>query len=214
MGIRIRPARYDDAEFLAWAMLTASRGHLRRGTWDLIIGADEARCLEYLKRLAVAEPRSPCHYENWFVAEVNDRPAAAVSGFEIRAGGRKIFAQAMSNVHKNLGWTEADLTALRQRLVPVWSCFLPEIAADWRIDNVATILEYRRHGLANMLVNEMIWEGINRKCKLAQIEILIGNDVAQATYEQFGFKTFDEKRSVEFAAVLDAPGLRRLVREL
>ena len=65
-----------------------------------------------------------------------------------------------------------------------------------------------------MLVNEMIQEGINCKCKLAQIEILIGNDAAQATYEKLGFRVFDEKRSVEFAAVLDAPGLRRLVREL
>ena len=181
MAIRIRPAKCEDAEFLAWNMLTASRGHLRRGIWDVIVGADEAGCLEYLKRLALTEPRSLCHYVNCLVAEVNDHPAAAICGFEMGAGGWTTFAEAMSNVHKDLGWTEADLTALRQRLVPVWSCFMPEIGADWRIYYVATIVEYRRRGLANLLVNEMIREGINRRCKLAQIEILIGNNAAQAT---------------------------------
>jgi ribosomal protein S18 acetylase RimI-like enzyme len=65
-----------------------------------------------------------------------------------------------------------------------------------------------------MLVNGMIQEGISRKCKLAQIELLIGNDAAQATYEKLGFRVLDEKRSLEFAGVLNAPGLRRLVREL
>ena len=35
-------------------MLSASRAHLARGLWDLIIGADEAGCLDYLRRLALA----------------------------------------------------------------------------------------------------------------------------------------------------------------
>ncbi|MBZ5697020.1 MAG: GNAT family N-acetyltransferase [Acidobacteriia bacterium] len=214
MAIKIRAATRDDADFLAQAMLSASRGHLGRGIWDLIVDTDEASRLEYLRLLAVAEPLSPYHYKSHLIAEVDGHPSATLSGFDMRNSGLAVVGQAMANVQKDLGWTEADLAALRQRLVPAWTCFLPEIGADWRIDNVATILEYRRRGLANMLVNEMIQEGINCKCKLAQIEILIGNDAAQATYEKLGFRVFDEKRSVEFAAVLDAPGLRRLVREL
>jgi hypothetical protein len=66
-----RPPRYsrratpDDAEFLAWVTLAASRAHLGRGLWDVIIGADEARCLDYLKRLAIAEPRSLYHWSSY-----------------------------------------------------------------------------------------------------------------------------------------------------
>jgi ribosomal protein S18 acetylase RimI-like enzyme len=195
-------------------MLSASRGHLRRGIWDLVVEGNEASRLDYLRRLAVAEPRSPCHYGTCLVAEVNDQPAAAISAFEMRAEIWTNFAQAMSNVQKDLGWTDADLTALRQRLAPVWSCFPPEIGADWRIYYVATVSEYRRRGLANLLVKEMIQKGIKRECKLAQIELLIGNDAAQATYEKLGFRVLDEKRSSEFADALSAPGLRRLVRDL
>jgi hypothetical protein len=49
MGIYIpraksRRATADDAEFLAWVTLAASRAHLSRGLWDVIIGADEAGC--------------------------------------------------------------------------------------------------------------------------------------------------------------------------
>jgi ribosomal protein S18 acetylase RimI-like enzyme len=214
VAIKIRAATRDDADFLAQAMLSASRGHLGRGIWDLIVDADEASRLEYLMRLAVAEPLSPCHYQNHLVAEVDGHPSATLSGFDLRSSGWAAVGQAMSNVQKDLGWTEADLAALRQRLVPAWSCFLPEIGADWGIENVVTLPEHRRRGLANALMDAIIKEGVERKCKLAQITILIGNDAAQATYEKLGFRVFDERRSPEFAGVLSAPGFRRLVRDL
>jgi hypothetical protein len=59
MSFQIRPGNVGDAPFLAEVMLSASRAHLARGLWDLIIGADEAGCLDYLRRLAIAEPRPP-----------------------------------------------------------------------------------------------------------------------------------------------------------
>jgi ribosomal protein S18 acetylase RimI-like enzyme len=214
VAIKIRAATRDDADFLAQAMLLASRGHLGRGSWDLILDSDEASRLEYLRQLAVAEPLSPCHYQNHLLAEIDGHPSATLSGFDMRNSGWAALGQAMSNVQKDLGWTEADLAALRQRLVPAWSCFLPEIGADWGIENVATLPEYRRRGLASMLMNAIIREGADRKYKLAQITIMIGNDAAQEAYEKLGFRVFDEKRSPEFAGVLGAPGLRRLVRDL
>lgn len=78
MTVSIRHARANDAEFLAWVMLSASRGHLQQGVWDLIIGADEVGCLAYLRRLAVAETRSRCHYESFWVAEVDEHPGGAL----------------------------------------------------------------------------------------------------------------------------------------
>jgi hypothetical protein len=70
----IRRATRADAKFLAWVMLAAGRSQLDLGAWDLIIGADEAGCLDYLGRLAVAEPRSLCHYERVWPAEVDGHP--------------------------------------------------------------------------------------------------------------------------------------------
>lgn len=146
MRVEIRQGRNEDADFLAWVMLSASRAHLARGVWDLIIGGDDAICLDYLRRLAVAEPRSLCHCENFSVADVDGHAAAALSGYDMKTGGWALVGQAMAKVQRDLGWTDADVAISQQRVGPVWACFLPDIGADWGIENVATRPEYRRQG--------------------------------------------------------------------
>jgi hypothetical protein len=102
-------------------MLSASRSHLAFGLWDLIIGAGQAGCLDYLTRLALAEPRSLHHYQSFLVAEVAGERAAALCGFETRDGWA-VVAEAMSNVQRVLGWTEAeDAVESIQRVAPIWT---------------------------------------------------------------------------------------------
>ena len=100
MDLKIRRATRDDAEFLAWVMLASSRSHVSRGIWDLIIGAGDAGCLDYLKRLALAGPRSLCHYESFLVAEADGRPAAALCVFKPSEGGWPLVSKAMANVQR------------------------------------------------------------------------------------------------------------------
>jgi ribosomal protein S18 acetylase RimI-like enzyme len=214
MAIAVRRAGRDDTEFLAWVMLSASRAQLSRGVWDLLIGADEAGCLEYLRRLVVAEPRSVCHYESFWVAEAEGRPGAALSGFDLSTHGWAITAEAMSSVQRDLGWTDRDVASSEKRMAPVWACFLPDVGADWGIENVATRPECRGLGLASALMEQAIREGRERGFRLAQITTLIGNDRAQAVYRRSGFRFSDEKRCSEMLSVLDAPGFARLIREL
>ncbi|HJT90301.1 MAG TPA: GNAT family N-acetyltransferase [Bryobacteraceae bacterium] len=213
MTARIRRGAPEDGSFLAWVMLAASRGHLRRGVWDVLIGADEAGCLEYLRRLAVAEPVSLYHCERFLIAERDGSPAAALCGFPMRDAWQPV-AIAMANVQRDLGWTEADLAASRQRAAPVWACFLPDVGATWGIENVATRPEYRRRGLMQLLLEESLREAAECGCRLAQITTFIGNDAALAGYRKSGFRIADEKRSDEFAAVLGSPGFVRLLRDL
>jgi len=214
MAAIIRHANAGDADFLAWVMLSASRGHLRRGVWDLIIGADEAGCLDYLRRLAVAQPRSLCHYEAFWVADFDGVPAAALCAFEFGAGGWGLVAEAMARVQTGLGWTDADVAAAQQRVSPVWSCFLPDAGADCAIENVATRPEYRGRRLAGLLLAEAVGDLKRRRCRLAQITTYIGNDRAQSVYEKAGFSLSDEKRCPEMASVLSAPGFARFLRQL
>jgi len=211
---KIRRATREDADFLAWVMLTASRAHLKRGPWDLIIGAGDAGCLEYLKRLAVAEPRSMCHYESFFVAEVDSRAAAALCGFRPCEDAWVTVGQAMAVVQRDLGWTEQDVAASQRRMAPVGSCFPPDAGADWCIDFVATMPEYRRRGFVDALLREAVRCGVERGATLAQILIFIGNDAAQGAYEKAGFAVHDESCSAEFEAALGSPGFRRLMRRL
>jgi ribosomal protein S18 acetylase RimI-like enzyme len=215
MDISIRRATADDADFLAWVMLAASRAHLSRGVWDLLVGTDEAGCLDYLQRLAVAEPRSLCHFESFWVAEADGHTGGALCGFELRSGGGwAIVGEAMGSVQRELGWTEADIAASQNRIAAVRDCFLPDIGADWGIENVATRTEYRRRGLANRLVEQAIHEGRQRGCRLAQITTFIGNDAAQSVYKGAGFVLSDEIRFPQMASVLNTPGFVRLIRPL
>jgi ribosomal protein S18 acetylase RimI-like enzyme len=218
MRVRIRRASFDDTDFLAWVTYSASRSHLTRGLWDLIIGADEAGCLEYLSRLAAAEPRSLYHYESFFVAEVDGERAAALCGFETgfkSTDAWEIVGHAMYNVQRDLGWTPADADASSQRMAPVWeSCMPPDIGADFAIENVATLPQHRRRGLIGALIEEVLRHASERGCRLAQITTYLGNDAAQLAYEKSGFQVRDEKRCVELEKILGVPGFIRLTREL
>jgi translation initiation factor 4G len=218
MAVPIRRANSNDVKFLAGVMLSASRSHVARGMWDLIIGADQAGCLDYLARLAVAEPRSLYHYESFLIAEVEGAPAAALCGFEIGAksgDGWALVGEAMANVQRDLGWTEADAAASRQRVAPIWTaCMPPDIGADFIIENVATLPEYRRRGLIGALMDEVLEVARGRGCRLAQITTYIGNDAARSAYEKSGFRILDEKRCSEVQEILGVPGFVRLTRNL
>jgi ribosomal protein S18 acetylase RimI-like enzyme len=214
MAPRIRRGTADDAEFLAWVMLSSSRSHLKRGLWDVIIGADEAGCLDYLGRLAIAEPRSLYHCESFLIAEIAGEPAAALSGFKTWHAW-EIVGDAMSNVQRDLGWTEVDAAASYQRIAPLWvACMPADAGADFAIESVATLPQYRRRGLANALIDEVLRDASQRGCKLAQITTYIGNDAARSAYEHSGFKVLDEKRCTEVEKILGVSGFVRLTREL
>ncbi len=214
MALRIRHGRAEDADFLAWVMFSASRAHLTRGLWDLIIGADEAGCLDYLKRLALAEPRSLYHYESFLVAEIDGAPAAALCGFETR-GAWEIVGDAMANVQRDLGWTDADATESYQRIAPIWTACMPSDAgADFAIESVATLPGYRRRGLVRTLLDAVLQDAAQRGCRLAQITTYLGNDAAQAAYEKSGFEVLDRKRCFELEEILGVPGFLRLTRTM
>lgn len=214
MNIRIRAGEPSDADFLAWVTLAASRADLARGLWDLIIGADEAGCLEYLRRLALAEPRSLYHYENFLIAEMDGAPAAALCSFET-PDVWSIAGDAMANVQRDLGWTEAQAKASYQRIAPMWAaCMPPDIGADFIIESVATLPDYRRRGLIQALIEEVLQSATQRGSKLAQITTYLGNDAARLAYEKSGFRVHDEKRCAELEKVLGVPGFVRLTRSL
>jgi hypothetical protein len=51
----IRPARTDDASFIARNILASQRGPLPRGWFDIALGWDELQCLAFVERIAVAQ---------------------------------------------------------------------------------------------------------------------------------------------------------------
>lgn len=214
-GATIRRGTRKDVDFLAWVMLESSRSHVGRGIWDLIIGGDDAQCLDYLRRLALAEPKSLCHHDNFRIAEVDGRAASALCVFDPREGGWASVVQAMTCVQRDLGWTEADVASSRARMEPVRACFIPDGDEDWCIEFVATRPEFRRRGLVDALLTAAIEEGLAQGSKLAQITLLAGNDHAQAAYEKCGFHLHEECGSEEFRRAMGgAAAFRSMLRRL
>src|SRR5258705_8480084 len=74
----IRPARPEDKGFIARTILSAQRGPLPRGWFDIALARPEPQCLAFVERLATAHRRSWWHVSQFIIAEVDGIPAAAL----------------------------------------------------------------------------------------------------------------------------------------
>lgn len=54
--------------------------------------------------------------------------------------------------------------------------------------NVATALDYRRRGVAKLLLEHCLARGRQHRCTLATLEVRRSNDAAKGLYEAFGFR--------------------------
>jgi len=213
MTTRIRPATAADAPLLAWVMLAASRSHLPRGIWDVMIGGPDAHCLAFLERLALSDIDTFCRYPGFLVAEVGGQGVAALAGY-VGATGTASIDRAVAEAYRALGWEEAALAAANARLGRAAPCFPEQPPEAWIVEWVATRPEFRRRGLVERLLEQILAVGRARGHRVAQISILIGNTPAERAYEKVGFRMADEKRTPEFEATIGAPGIRRFLRPL
>jgi translation initiation factor 4G len=212
----VRPARREDASFLAWAMLSAGRGHLPRGWYDIAFDLPQDACLHVLARLVLTRAASWWRYDRFLVAEVDGRPAAALSGFGARdyEGSEAALEEATAQ----LGWSKDDLVAVWARGAYVFSCTTGGESESegeaWTIENVATVPQYRGRGLAGQLIEAVLRRGRERGFTDAQISFLIGNQPAERAYAKAGFHLADERRHPDFQAAVGAPGLKRFRLQL
>lgn len=210
----IRPATADDADFLAWVMLTAARSHLERGLWDITLDRPEEESLSFLRELARARTRSWGHYSGFIVAEVGGHAAAALCGYDPVERGVPALAQAMNEAAGRVGWSEGDVSGVWGRFAPVGTCTSDDADGAWIVENVATLPAFRRRGLVNKLLEDVLEAGRAKGHRLAQISIIIGNTPAQMAYEKAGFRPDKEKRHPDFEAVVGEPGMLRMLRSL
>jgi translation initiation factor 4G len=211
MSVQIRQADANDADFLARIMLLAGRSHLTWGGWEIFLDAAEQDCLVYLRRLTLAKARSFAHYSRFIVAELENCPASALCGYDPRDASINMLLQAMEEVAQELSWSEAESEAFGQRLGLYATCHFKEAAGTWVIENVATLPEFRRRGLMNVLLQRILEIGRKRGYKVAQVSMDIGNLPAQRAYEKAGFRVVNEKRHKDFERVFGMPGRQLLL---
>jgi ribosomal protein S18 acetylase RimI-like enzyme len=214
VDVRIVDARPEHVPFIAWVMLTAHRSHLERGLWDFLIGDSEAECLRFLEALATTSQPHWSHYSIFIVAEVNGRPASALCGYFEAEHGMDAFRSAVPEANQAVGRTEEDIAAGWERGGSVAYVVPEHVEGAWIVENVATLPEFRRRGLVDRLLREILDRGRSRGATIGDIGVLIGNDGAQRAYEKAGFKVIGEKRHPEFEAVYKCPGIRSLRQTL
>jgi hypothetical protein len=83
----VGPANRDDADFLAWVILTAARSHLPRGTWDIAIEGTEEDRLDLFRWMVLSEVPSIFQLSGFPISTVAPRPVTAMAGFDPKDPG-------------------------------------------------------------------------------------------------------------------------------
>ncbi|MEX0682911.1 MAG: GNAT family N-acetyltransferase [Dehalococcoidia bacterium] len=214
-GVQIVAAERRHIPFLAWVVMESNRSHMPRGMWDFMIGDDEAKVLRYLEAFADTEAMHWGHYSLFLVAEVDGVPAAGMCGFfENELAGTTVMAGA-AEVNEKTGRTPEEIAAGWERAKTITGLMvLQHEPGAWVVEHVGTRPEFRRRGLVERLMGEMLERGRQRGAKTADIGVLLGNDPAQRAYEKCGFVVVDEVRDADFEAVYGSAGARMMRRPL
>jgi ribosomal protein S18 acetylase RimI-like enzyme len=209
----IRPAKPQDAVTVARLMYIAGQGHVEPSVYDLMIpgppGPTEER-LSLLERLFVADNDSMFHYSHCMVTEVDGDVTASLAALDKEDGRRRKSAAALAKI----GWTEREFDLMNEAMRPVFRVTPPIPEGAWIIENVATLSEYRRRGLANALLTAALSEGRRRGFACTQLSCFIGNIPAQKAYEKVGFGVTGQYKDRPFEKIFGCPGMSRLVLEL
>lgn len=214
MDITLRDATPDDADFIAWVQVEASRSGTPLGFWDVALPGPDAPRIATVARVVAAPRESFVHVSGFVVAEQGGQPVAAMSAYD--PGKKKLghFISALNSTLALEGWSEAHLGLLGHRLSPVVACLSDAQPGMWVIEWVAAKPEARGKGVAQCLLDLLLERGRSLGYHRAQISYLLGNNPAQRCYERAGFRVVDDKRHPDFEAIFGAPGTARMLCEL
>jgi ribosomal protein S18 acetylase RimI-like enzyme len=209
----IRPARIEDAGFIAPNILAAQRGHRTRGWFDIALNRPEAQCLAFIERIATARTLSWWHVSQFIIAEVEGEPAAALCAMP--AAGTRVAARAA--IEEVAGTTKLDaseLAAIFRRGAYSANCWVQGGDGEWMIEHVASLPSHRGRGLVQALIGRALTIGTAAGFERASISFLVGNEAAECCYAKAGFVFAEEKCDSEFEALIGAPGFRRFARAI
>ncbi len=129
-------------------------------------------------------------YKSFLIAEVNEVPAAAASGYiEGESGNSNLL---MTGALMNGFPKEAVLTALHKNAAFLDINFKKK-EASLQLDSVATLPEFRKRGLISAIFYKHYELAKVKQCNLAEIQVWKGNLTAISAYQSLGFFTSSEK---------------------
>jgi translation initiation factor 4G len=209
----IRRAQPGDADFIAWTILSAQRGHRPRGWFDIALNRSEPECLAFIGRVSVTQVESWWHTSRFWIAEADGIAAAALCA--LRTGdGRSAVRPAIEEVFNAAGIEATEQAAIWRRGAYARACWIPGDDDNWMIEHVATRPSHRGRGLVQDLLDHALKTGKALGFERASIPFYIGNEAAERSYAKAGFSFAEEKRDAAFEALTGAPGFRRFERAI
>lgn len=186
MAFTIRRAQIDDAAFIAWAIVSAQRGHVPRGWFDIALDWPEPQCVAFVERIATAQRQSWWHVSQFIIAEIEGEPAAALCAMPA-AGTGATGRSAIEEVAESSGLNATELAAIFRRGAYTDGCWVQGGKDDWLIEHVASLPLHRGRGLVQVLIDHALAAGKAAGFKMASISFLIGNEAAQRCFAKAGF---------------------------
>lgn len=99
--------------------------------------------------------------------------------------------EALPEVHVKLGRPPAKKTD-GGGPPRITACIPPSVKGAWVIDSVATLPAFRRKGIVDRLLDNVLDLGREKGYRQAQLSIYMGNTPAQRAYEKRRFRLLDE----------------------
>lgn len=130
---------------------------------------------------------------------------------------------AIENESYSVPWSEATFRGLLRRrdaelVVAEADGIVVAFAIFWcvldqsELGNVAVTREWRRQGLGELLVEDVLSRARKRGVREIYLEVRPSNEVARRLYERFGFVPVGRRRNYYQAPVEDAIVMRRPLR--
>ena len=213
MDLKLRNATVDDAAFLAWLILTAGRAHVKRGIWEVILNQPEEDCLSFLELLTITSTPHLFHNSCYLIAEAEARPVSGLGGYDPDTLGYPRLLESLPEVYGKLGKLPTREMAAGKP-PRITACIPPSVKGAWVIDSVATLPAFRRQGIVDRLLDNVLDVGRKKGYRQAQISIYIGNIPAQRAYEKHGFRLLDEWPDPYFEREIGSRGMARLICDL
>ncbi|MBT6579695.1 MAG: GNAT family N-acetyltransferase [Cellvibrionales bacterium] len=208
MEISIRDATAADAEFLAWVILTAARGHLDKpSVWERVFSGPEQERMGLLAKLVIAEPRCIAHYEGFVIAEHKGAPIAAACGYIPAERTPEDFTSALLYVVEEAGWNHQQQVDLLAGFGVFSRCLPMGYEREWVLEYIATKPEFRGLGVTHELLKDLLECGREAGVEKARVAYFIGNEAAKKSYRKLGFKEVNEMVDSEFEAQYGVPGV-------
>lgn len=212
MDVYIRDAEVKDADFLAWAILTAARGNLSKPSiWDLCFPDSEETCLSMLSQLTLAEPESAAHYSGFVIAENEEgHRLGAACGFIPDEKTPEAFTEALLGVLEKNRWS----SEAQQKLLACFEIFnrcLPMgHGPEWVLEYIAVKPEARGLGVSQIMLQDLLECGREADAKIAKVAYFKGNDQACKAYTRLGFDFVHELLDSGFEAQYGSAGVAHM----